>query len=191
MASLVGRQVSSTYKDLLHVYNGTENQGLELGTKRIFDGEGVGSPVWVSTNLLQVGTQSSNANLDVYGIVIGKEFQLRSTSGTAYSVMEVQTNGTVSMNANIETKGSVIFKASVGDDLIMDADNGAMVKGNGTKGKISLEDSSVKLQKGSTDLLEVKEDGTIIFQNVSSTPIGSPSVGSMLIKNGNLEIFQT
>ncbi len=190
MGSLAGREIPKTFKDLLHVYNGTENQGLELGTKRIFDGEGVGSPVWVSTNLLQVGTQSSNANLDVYGSVIGNEFQLRSTSGIAYSVMEVQTNGTVSINANIETKGSVTFKASVGDDLIMDVDNGAMVKGNGTKGKISLEDSSVKLQKGSTDLLEVKEDGTIIFQNVSSTPIGSPSIGTMLVKNGNLEIFQ-
>jgi len=131
---------------------------------------------------------ASNANLDVYGTVIAKEFHLRSSGGTAYSVMEVQTDGTVSMNADIETKGSVKFLASSGDDLIMDADAKAFQRGDGTKGNITLEDSSVKLQKGSTDLLEVKEDGTITFQNISSYP-SSPSAGDIVLKGGNLEIY--
>lgn len=191
MASLIGREVSKTFKDLLHVYNGTENQGLEGSSKRIFDGEGIGSPLWMSTNLVTVGEVSSNADIDVHGKITAKELKLKDSNNVDYSIMEVQTNGVVSINANLETKGSVNFRASSGDDLIMDADNGAMVKGNGTKGKIILEDSSVKLQKGSTNLLEVKEDGTIIFQNISSTPSGSPSVGTMIVKNGNLEIFQT
>jgi len=56
MASLAGRQVANTYKDILHVYNGTENQGLEVTTKRVFDGEGVGSPLYLGTDFIEVGT---------------------------------------------------------------------------------------------------------------------------------------
>ena len=188
MAGFVGKEITNTYKDILNVFGTIENEGFTSSAKRIFDGAGVGSPVWISTNLLQVGTLASNANLDVYGTVIAKEFHLRSSGGTAYSVMEVQTDGTVSMNADIETKGSVKFLATSGDDLTMDANAKAFQRGDGTKGNITLEDSSVKLQKGSTDLLEVKEDGTITFQNISSYP-SSPSAGDIVLKGGNLEIY--
>jgi hypothetical protein len=69
MASLAGRQVSSTYKDILHVYNGTENQGLEVTTKRVFDGEGVGSPLYLGTDFIEVGTSDNadNSNFKVWG----------------------------------------------------------------------------------------------------------------------------
>ena len=69
MASLAGRQVSSTYKDILHVYNGTENQGLEVTTKRVFDGEGVGSPLYLGTDFIEVGTSdnANNSNFKVWG----------------------------------------------------------------------------------------------------------------------------
>jgi len=69
MASLAGRQVANTYKDILHVYNGTENQGLEVTTKRVFDGEGVGSPLYLGTDFIEVGRQGNadNSNFKVWG----------------------------------------------------------------------------------------------------------------------------
>ena len=41
-------------KDLLTVVGGTVNEGLTESVKRVFDGDGVGSPLWVGTNSLQV-----------------------------------------------------------------------------------------------------------------------------------------
>lgn len=69
MASLSGRGISSTYKDILHVFNGTENQGLEVTTKRVFDGEGVGSPLYLGTDFIEVGTvnNADNSNFKVWG----------------------------------------------------------------------------------------------------------------------------
>ena len=171
MASLAGREVSKTFKDLLHVYNGTENQGLETGAKRIFDGEGVGSPVWVSTNLLQVGTDSANSTLSVKGNLIvddgaditgpidltgamtvsstiqvnsfvsAQAYSFKHSSGTSAGFTYDHSTGRIRAEVDLETKGAMRFMGS-GDDLIMDADNGAMKKGDGTKGKITLEDTS-------------------------------------------------
>lgn len=54
MAGLSGRLVSGSYKDLLTVSGETANEGLESSVKRIFDGEGIGSPLWIGTNSLQM-----------------------------------------------------------------------------------------------------------------------------------------
>ena len=41
-------------KDLLTVVGGTVNEGLTESVKRVFDGDGVGSPLWIGKNSLQV-----------------------------------------------------------------------------------------------------------------------------------------
>lgn len=47
--SLLDQTVSSTYGQLLHM-----DAGITGTKKRIFDGDGTGSPLWMSTNILQV-----------------------------------------------------------------------------------------------------------------------------------------
>ena len=54
MASLTGQLIGGTYKDLLTVASATANEGLETSVKQIFDGDGIGSPLWIGTNSLQV-----------------------------------------------------------------------------------------------------------------------------------------
>tara|TARA_R110000824_G_scaffold166526_2_gene343322 strand:+ start:1761 stop:2039 length:279 start_codon:yes stop_codon:yes gene_type:complete len=54
MASLTGQLIGGTYKDLLTVSGGTSNEGLETSVKQIFDGDGIGSPLWIGTNSLQI-----------------------------------------------------------------------------------------------------------------------------------------
>jgi len=54
MSTLTSKTISNTYKDLLTVSGSTANEGITGSAKRIFDGDGTGSPLWMSTNMLQV-----------------------------------------------------------------------------------------------------------------------------------------
>jgi len=54
MANLSDTRIRDTFKDLLTVYSGTGNEGITGNAKRIFDGDGTGSPLWMSTNMLQI-----------------------------------------------------------------------------------------------------------------------------------------
>tara|TARA_R100000234_G_scaffold30069_5_gene17602 strand:- start:5810 stop:6070 length:261 start_codon:yes stop_codon:yes gene_type:complete len=52
--SLQTKKINQTYPDLLTVLSSTTGEGLTSSSKRIFDGKGTGSPLWMSTNMLQV-----------------------------------------------------------------------------------------------------------------------------------------
>jgi hypothetical protein len=52
--SLTSKTIKDTYPDLLTVLGSTNGEGITSSTKRIFDGDGTGSPLWMSTNTLQV-----------------------------------------------------------------------------------------------------------------------------------------
>jgi len=200
MAGLTGTSVKNTYKDLLTIAGPIANQGIESSVKQIFDGEGVGSPVWLSTNLLQVGTDSSSATLSVYGnmtvtsnlqsdsFISASYYSFKTPSGPVAGFSYNSSTGRIRAEIDFETKASVVFLGT-SQNLTVNASTGAFQKDDGTKGNITLEDTSVKLQKGSTDLLEVKEDGTIKFQNINSYP-SSSSAGDIVLKDGNLEIYQ-
>tara|TARA_R100001463_G_scaffold45491_1_gene93788 strand:- start:525 stop:791 length:267 start_codon:yes stop_codon:yes gene_type:complete len=54
MATLNNKKVKETFGDLLTVLGSTNGEGLTSSVKRIFDGDGTGSPLWMSTNMLQV-----------------------------------------------------------------------------------------------------------------------------------------
>lgn len=54
MAGLTGRLIKGSYKDLLTVSGSTANEGLESSVKQIFDGEGIGSPLWLGTNSIEM-----------------------------------------------------------------------------------------------------------------------------------------
>ena len=48
-------QIQRTYKDLLTVLDtNSPNQGLERSAKRVFDGEGIGSPLFLSTEAVSI-----------------------------------------------------------------------------------------------------------------------------------------
>ena len=49
MASLTGRNISSSYKDLITVSSSTVGEGLETSLKQLFDGVGEGSALSLST----------------------------------------------------------------------------------------------------------------------------------------------
>ena len=66
MASLTGQLIGGSYKDLLTVAGSTANEGLESSVKQIFDGDGIGSPLWIGTNSLQItGTMTITGTLNL------------------------------------------------------------------------------------------------------------------------------
>jgi hypothetical protein len=50
MAGLSGNSVGQTYKDLLTILGSTAGEGLEATEKQVFDGDGVGAAIKLSTN---------------------------------------------------------------------------------------------------------------------------------------------
>jgi hypothetical protein len=209
MAGLLGKSIPSTYKDLLTVHGSTSNQGLETGLKQVFDGEGIGSPLYLGTSTLDIqgnttitGNLAITGNLSYSGTITGAGFSGGTLSGTIVEsdsyrfansgsqVVAFTYNGTKSaivVEQNLRTKGSMTFTASGHDDLIISASSGTFEKGDGTKGKVSLGDSKVSLKKGDTELLSVEEDGTLRMQSVSSEP-SSPSSGDMVNIDGEIYI---
>ena len=68
MASLTGKNITTTYKDLLTIHGTVSNQGLENTAKQVFDGEGIGSPLYLGTNSLDVvGTSTFTGNVTITG----------------------------------------------------------------------------------------------------------------------------
>jgi len=61
MASLANKSPGTTYKDLLTVYDGDDNEGLETDLKSVFDGEGVTSSIQLSTTDLNVHTHNGSS----------------------------------------------------------------------------------------------------------------------------------
>jgi hypothetical protein len=73
--ALAGKTVADTYKDLLTVNSvGFDGQGLESTAKRVLDGEGIGSPLYLGTDSLDIigtttitGATTVTGNLNVSG----------------------------------------------------------------------------------------------------------------------------
>jgi hypothetical protein len=75
-------QIQNTYKDLLTVLDtNSPNSGLESTKKRVFDGEGVSSPLFLSTTAVEI-----NGDLTVTGTINNADMNtLFSTDGNISS----------------------------------------------------------------------------------------------------------
>ena len=78
MASLKDYEIQTSYKDLLTVLDANApNSGIESTVKRVFDGEGTSSPLFLSSTSVEI-----SGNLTVTGQIInGQMSTLFSTDG--------------------------------------------------------------------------------------------------------------
>lgn len=67
--SLTGKRIKNTYKDLVTINGGADNQGLTSSLQVITDGQGTQGPFSVSTSEIRIDT---NKKLEVRG-----EFQVK------------------------------------------------------------------------------------------------------------------
>jgi len=86
MANLTSYTVSETYKDLLTVLGSTANQGLENTAKRVFDGEGTGSPLYLGTTTLDVvGTTTFTGDVTITGTLAPSKFIIKTETSVPSS----------------------------------------------------------------------------------------------------------
>jgi len=102
MAGLRNLQIANSYKDLLTILDSTNpNQGLESTSKRVFDGDGVQSPLFLSTtavdiagNLTSTGTITGNTLFSTDGNISSNQTELSLKSGST-ELFKIKTDGTV------------------------------------------------------------------------------------------------
>lgn len=104
MASLLNKAVGTTYKDLLTVLGDTSGQGLEPTAKRVFDGEGTGSPLYLGTNSLTVaGSTTINGATNIVG----------ATSITGNTTV----TGNLSVDGNLSYTGTISGAGLTGSNI--------------------------------------------------------------------------
>lgn len=102
MAGLRNLQIANSYKDLLTILDDTNpNQGLESTSKRVFDGDGIQSPLFLSTtavdiagNLTSTGTITGNTLFSTDGNISSNQTELSLKSGST-ELFKIKTDGTV------------------------------------------------------------------------------------------------
>jgi len=80
--ALTNYKINETYKDILTVLGSTANEGLESTAKRVFDGEGTGSPLYLGTNSLSiVGVTTITGNTTINGdLTVDDKIKLQPSS---------------------------------------------------------------------------------------------------------------
>lgn len=216
MASLINKTPAETYKDLLTVASDTNNQGLEPTAKRVFDGEGIGSPLFLGTDTLDIvgtttitgttnitGNATITGNLTVTGNIInegmtqGSDFTTtvsapsfaltNANTGNTTNAFSLASDGTVQVTANLVTKGAMTFMGAGGEEVRVDAASGGIARGDGTSGRIDMRDTEVALSRGNKELFTAREDGTIRTQSVNDLP-ANPNAGDIVNRNGEILI---
>lgn len=204
--ALTGKSVADTYKDLLTVSGETNNQGLESVRKRVFDGEGIGSPMYLGTTSVEFqGPITTTDNLTVdgdityTGSISGNGSGLTNLPASEWDGTRTGNSsivGDLSLTGDLTTRalymrpvglGAVLQVAELNSSNELQLYVDLITKGASTKGNLNLDDDAVSLNKGSDKLLEAKDDGTIRIKTVSSLP-SNPSAGDMVNKDGELFI---
>jgi len=113
--ALSGKQIKNTYKDILTVNSGTDNQGLESSLKAVADGEGVASAIELSTTTLKIPTgktleiagtlNSVNATL-TGDLTVGDDLTVTDLiSGSNMNITNTVTTTNLIASTNIECGG--------------------------------------------------------------------------------------
>lgn len=102
MAGLADYQIASSYKDLLTVLdNNNPNTGLESSSKRVFDGDGVSSPLFLSTTAVEIagaltvtGLVTGNSLFSTDGNISSNQTELSLKSGSN-TLLNLKNDGTI------------------------------------------------------------------------------------------------
>tara|TARA_R100001230_G_C5631077_1_gene138734 strand:- start:19 stop:570 length:552 start_codon:yes stop_codon:yes gene_type:complete len=179
LASLQDKAIKDSYKDLLTVAGTTSNEGLEATAKRVFDGEGIGSPLYLGTNTLDIvgtttitGNTTMTGNLTITGDLTVDDILADDIKADMLSLRD-QTNDTQVNVARINYDSTEGARLNILRPVIM-------------KEKIEINGANGTLILDADNGLEAKDDGTLKLKSVSSLP-SSPSDGDLINKNG--EVF--
>jgi len=158
MASLNNKTPAETFKDLLTVNSGTDNQGLESSLKTVSDGEGVESAIQLSTTTLKI---PAGKTLEIAGT-------LNSVNATLTGDLSVGDDLTVT-DLISGASGAFTGRVSANDMRIGggSGNNGTTIDGSGnvfTDSRVTCNDMHIGggfVTSGSGSGLSISQDGRI------------------------------
>jgi|19_taG_2_1085344.scaffolds.fasta_scaffold02700_4 primase-polymerase (primpol)-like protein len=107
MASLTGQNVNTSYKDLLTVAGTTSGQGIESSLKQLFDGNGDGTALSLSTS--DIGVRGNFLTDSV------TDFIFKNSSGT--TLFQIDSGGVIKLKEQTSIpsgiEGGLYYKDSV------------------------------------------------------------------------------
>lgn len=180
MASLNNKTPAETFKDLLTVNSGTDNQGLESSLKTVSDGEGIESAIQLSTTTLKIPTGKTleiagtlavsdasligdlkvGDDLTVTDLISGASMVL---TGSMTSDSAVIGGGFGSTGCTIGNDGSVLSDSRVAcDNLVVGGGHGNTGLSIATNGRIDT-DGIIVCQS-------IKTTGGVVSSNASNSP---------------------
>ena len=204
MASLLNKAVGTTYKDLLTVLGDTSGQGLEPTAKRVFDGEGTGSPLYLGTNSLTVaGSTTINGGTTINGAtnIVGATNITGNTAITGNLSIDGNLSYTGTISGAGLTGSNITGQTITGDIISTDSyrfnNSGSQVIAftyNNTKSAIIVEQNL--RTKGSMTFTATGHDDLIISASSGTFEKGDGSKGKVSLgdtkvslKKGDTELF--
>lgn len=107
MASLTGRTINTSYKDLITVAGSTDGEGLETSLKQLFDGAGEGSALSLSSS--DIGVRGSFLTDSV------TDFVFKESGGS--SVFTIKNTGVIGLKEQSSTptalEGGLYYKDNI------------------------------------------------------------------------------
>lgn len=104
MASLTGRTINTSYKDLITVAGSTDGEGIETSLKQLFDGAGEGSALSLSSS--DIGVRGSFLTDSV------TDFVFKESGGSA--IFTIKNSGVIQLKEQSATpspiEGALYYK---------------------------------------------------------------------------------
>ena len=184
MSTLSGKPVANTYKDLLTVFDGDQNEGIESSLKTVRDGEGVETAIQLSTTTLKIpsgktleiaGTLNSvNATL-TGDLAVGDDL----TVTDLISGARMDVSGTIVAGGNIQSSAKLIAQDNIETQSAIDAGSAIIGGGYGSTGATI--SSAGNIQTNGT----ITSDDRIVADNVQIGG-GSGNSGTTIDASGNV-----
>tara|TARA_B100001939_G_scaffold329369_1_gene325533 strand:+ start:3415 stop:4365 length:951 start_codon:yes stop_codon:yes gene_type:complete len=107
MSTLSGKPVANTYKDLLTVFDGDQNEGIESSLKTVRDGEGVETAIQLSTTTLKI---PSGKTLEIAGTLNSVNATLTGdlTVGDDLTVTDLISGASMNLTGNMTSDSATI-----------------------------------------------------------------------------------
>ena len=107
MSTLSGKPVANTYKDLLTVFDGDQNEGIESSLKTVRDGEGVETAIQLSTTTLKI---PSGKTLEIAGTLNSVNATLTGdlSVGDDLTVTDLISGASMNLTGNMTSESATI-----------------------------------------------------------------------------------